>query len=183
MVCAPWGERLQGDPSMAVGPLRLYNPYFTGPQNSHRFFEWQFARATTDVYGQAFQSTDDLRGVAPRHLFTTARLSLSVGLLSLAFLFWVRRRATDGDQVLAWCVYLLPAFLAAMILALQGLGAGLPMLFFDSYSVEVLAGALVPLLPAQPAALAALWAAAVGVFYWVAEVSFARVNAPSPERR
>ena len=54
-VVAPWGESATPSPNQ-VWSLRavamLYNPYWVSPTNSDRFFEWQFASATRDIYGK-----------------------------------------------------------------------------------------------------------------------------------
>jgi hypothetical protein len=48
---SPWGETFR-PAVVSVFGYRLYNPYSTGPNNSPRFFEWQFERATEAVYGR-----------------------------------------------------------------------------------------------------------------------------------
>jgi hypothetical protein len=48
---SPWGERFR-PAEVSVFGFTLYNPYSTGPNNSRRFFDWQFERATEAVYGR-----------------------------------------------------------------------------------------------------------------------------------
>jgi hypothetical protein len=48
---APWGEGFQPEPVRILG-LTLYNPYATGETSSQQFEAWQFARATSDIYGR-----------------------------------------------------------------------------------------------------------------------------------
>jgi hypothetical protein len=55
---SPWGETAWS-PTRLMGAVYgrieyYYNPYWVGPDNSPRFAEWQFARETRDIYGQAF---------------------------------------------------------------------------------------------------------------------------------
>ena len=49
---APWGEKFQ-PPALRVPGLTFYNPYATAQSSSYEFGDWQFARATRDVYGRA----------------------------------------------------------------------------------------------------------------------------------
>jgi hypothetical protein len=49
---APWGEKFQ-PPISTVHGYRVYNPYAVGSENSQRFFDWQFARATRAAYGRS----------------------------------------------------------------------------------------------------------------------------------
>ncbi len=49
-ITAPWGETWQ-PPTQSLRGVAIYNPYGNGPANSRRFFEWQFQRATTAVFG------------------------------------------------------------------------------------------------------------------------------------
>jgi hypothetical protein len=56
-VRSPWGETARPPTqliSAMFGPIMyFYNPYWVGPDNSPRFAEWQFARETRDIFGQA----------------------------------------------------------------------------------------------------------------------------------
>jgi hypothetical protein len=48
---APWGETFQPPVFRKTG-FDIYNPYAVGCENSERFLDWQFARATEAVYGR-----------------------------------------------------------------------------------------------------------------------------------
>jgi len=50
VIQAPWGETIH-PATNRLFKSDLYNPYTTGCNNSERFLDWQFARATTAVYG------------------------------------------------------------------------------------------------------------------------------------
>ena len=64
---APWGEESQPEP-VRILSLTFYNPYATAKGNSRRFGEWQFARATSDIYG---------RPMTPRELAHAKRADLT----------------------------------------------------------------------------------------------------------
>jgi len=52
IIRAPWGETF--DPATNwVDGFDVYNPYSSGCNNSERFLDWQFARATAAVYGHS----------------------------------------------------------------------------------------------------------------------------------
>jgi hypothetical protein len=54
---APWGETAEPDVARFPGFV-LYNPFAVRPDNSKRFLEWQFQRATEAIYGRRI-STDE----------------------------------------------------------------------------------------------------------------------------
>ncbi|MEP6990172.1 MAG: hypothetical protein ABJA80_04510 [bacterium] len=51
LVTAPWGESVPADTLSVLG-MTLFNPYTTSSRQTPRFIEWQFERATTEVYGR-----------------------------------------------------------------------------------------------------------------------------------
>ena len=63
---APWGETWQPGVVHLLG-LSLYNPFSMGPVNSHRFFEWQYQRASEAIYGErvTFSSMQRLETLHP----------------------------------------------------------------------------------------------------------------------
>jgi len=90
-IVAPWGERYRPDAMRVLG-FPLYNPYSVGANNSARFQEWQFARATSDIFGEAMTARElahrKTRGLTP----ITARLRmqiLSVATVIGMSLLWV----------------------------------------------------------------------------------------------
>jgi hypothetical protein len=67
VIIAPWGERAVADTATVLGRT-LYNP-FTSPEHaSSRFIAWQFARATTEVYGRPLTQAqyDTMSSYPPR---------------------------------------------------------------------------------------------------------------------
>jgi hypothetical protein len=82
-VSAPWGENFT-PPVTAVMSTSVYNPYAVGCANTQRFFDWQFARATSAVYGRPVTLRDFVRHRHPNPR-TQARLVL---LNVCALLFW-----------------------------------------------------------------------------------------------
>ncbi|MEI9970993.1 MAG: ATP-binding cassette domain-containing protein [Ignavibacteriota bacterium] len=101
-ILAPWGETSQpaGD-----GRRFGYDPYWVGPENSDRFFEWQFARATRAIYGRAFTPPElrdairaGLRPVIEQPRAVVVRMALGTALLLALGLLaalknWYRLRA------------------------------------------------------------------------------------------
>jgi len=51
LIAAPWGETFQPATARVMG-FDIYNPYAVGCDNTRRFLEWQFHRATVAVYGR-----------------------------------------------------------------------------------------------------------------------------------
>ncbi|HWC96539.1 MAG TPA: hypothetical protein VG456_07315 [Candidatus Sulfopaludibacter sp.] len=51
VIRAPWGETYQPKPKHVLG-LTFFNPYSDGQKNSPEFQDWQYARATTRIYGK-----------------------------------------------------------------------------------------------------------------------------------
>ena len=52
IIRAPWGETFDPATNSTDG-FDVYNPYSSGCNNSERFLDWQFARATAAVYGHS----------------------------------------------------------------------------------------------------------------------------------
>lgn len=50
LIEAPWGEAFQPSTTRVMG-FDIYDPYAVGCDNSRRFLEWQFRRATVAIYG------------------------------------------------------------------------------------------------------------------------------------
>jgi hypothetical protein len=57
-VVSPWGESATPLPSLVGRFTAIYDPYWVWTSNSNRFFEWQFARATRDIYGKPLLPKD-----------------------------------------------------------------------------------------------------------------------------
>jgi hypothetical protein len=52
LIDAPWGETFQPPVNRVMG-FDIYDPYAVGCDNSRRFLEWQFNRATVAIYGRS----------------------------------------------------------------------------------------------------------------------------------
>jgi hypothetical protein len=57
LIQTPWGETFQPPISTVLGE-RIYNPYAVGGDNSQRFFDWQFARATLATNGRSIPRSE-----------------------------------------------------------------------------------------------------------------------------
>jgi hypothetical protein len=57
LIVAPWGETFQ-PPVFKLFGFRIYNPYAVGKDNSRRYFDWQFTKATTAAYGRALPQSE-----------------------------------------------------------------------------------------------------------------------------
>jgi hypothetical protein len=108
VIRSPWGETYQ-PAAVSVFGYTLYNPYSTGPNNSRRFFDWQFERATELVYGQLLNSRQlraakkaGLRPIASRERIRILDLA-AVTLLLLALIFL--REIFRWSRVRRLCLY------------------------------------------------------------------------------
>ena len=61
---APWGETFQPSTTRAWG-YDVYNPYAVGCENSQRFLDWQFGRASLAIYGQPLALDSHTRSYNP----------------------------------------------------------------------------------------------------------------------
>jgi hypothetical protein len=110
VIQAPWGEKAEPQPYNLLG-YALYNPYAVGPENSQRFLEWQFERATQDIVGRSIPLAESETLKTMRLLPITQRPAnqllatiflLSIGLLELVFYFVASRtRAAHLKRPLA----------------------------------------------------------------------------------
>jgi hypothetical protein len=119
-IVAPWGEssqpRVQTIAATFGGSEYLYNPYWVGPDNSPRFVEWQFGRATAAIYGRALTleqlHTALLAGLRP--ITSQARLSIIrmgfgvAWLLTIAVIAAIERwtSARWARRLLPWLPFL-----------------------------------------------------------------------------
>lgn len=91
VVRAPWGEAYQPEPSRVLG-LAFYNPYAVGANNTSQFEEWQFARATSRIYGRPFTPREfaltQRNSLRPVTLAPRMQILSDSALLVMA-LFWV----------------------------------------------------------------------------------------------
>jgi hypothetical protein len=57
LIQAPWGETFQPS-TWRLSGYNAFNPYAVGCENSQRFFDWQFARATAATYGRTVSRSE-----------------------------------------------------------------------------------------------------------------------------
>jgi hypothetical protein len=85
VISAPWGEEVVADTAIVFG-VTLYNPFTTVESNTPRFREWQFERATTEVYGEPVALEAYERGYTPpHHIVGGVRTALATGAVLLIF--------------------------------------------------------------------------------------------------
>ncbi len=191
-IIAPWGERAPAYHIRVLGATYV-NPYSIVAESSERFAAWQFARATTAVYGKAItraEYTAD-RANLPRRTTGTGVMVILQGGLLLAFgllLLWSlelgRWRRKHTRQIYA----ALPAVSFVAIAATVGLD-----LVYQNAGSAVLVSLvqrellqLTPLLPASTFARLLLGVLVVApvilAAYRLAEWQFERAELPRPGR-
>jgi hypothetical protein len=168
---APWGERAQPETSERWG-LALYSPYSVGRENSQRFLEWQFLRATQAVYEQPIPIArmDELARMKsileqPQAQIVAAALVLFYFLIQICALYlsgWKRIR------------YRRPGFrfllaVAPMLAANFILTAPFPYFGGGYFLIEWLVLHLTRALPGNLWTLALMAMAPIAVLYWLAE--------------
>jgi hypothetical protein len=90
VIRAPWGEGFQPEPVRLLS-LTLYNPYATGEKNSQPFEEWQFGRATSDIYGRPMTPRElaEAKPASLEPITLRPRMQiLSIGAILAVALFW-----------------------------------------------------------------------------------------------
>ena len=90
VIQAPWGEGYQPEPIPLLG-LTFYNPYAAGERNSLGFEEWQFARATSTIYGRPMTPRELAEGKAGGQTPITLRPRmqiLSIGAVVAVAMIW-----------------------------------------------------------------------------------------------
>jgi hypothetical protein len=116
-IVAPWGERVVADTFSILG-MTYFDPFTTTSESSSRFVEWQFANATTAVYGRPISERDyNNESIArpPRVVDAWPVQLLGAGLTLTALLYMllvleldVSARANHFKQPLAsWPSFLL----------------------------------------------------------------------------
>jgi len=187
LIQAPWRESWQPE-TMRLGGITLYNPYSMGPDNSRRFFEWQYLRATEAVYGQAvaFADRERLHSLRPfdrQARFVVLNLAacacwtmLLVNLVLSALHRRVRRFFEHGVSVLAWMIVAQMACVILMETAISREG-------FGRYGALLVNALLLRLSAALPAGLpltALAVALPVLLLCWTAGRLFRGVELPPP---
>lgn len=167
---APWGERYQPE-SRGWRSFVVYNPYSVGRENSQRFLEWQFARATAAVYGQAIpisqagslqrMKTRMQRGRAQIVIATLVLLYLLIQMCTLHLAGWRGIRNTPvGFRLLVAVAPVVPLSPAVSAFAIPGGG---------SYGLESLALRISDTPPDQLWILGLAGVAVIAGLYWLAD--------------
>ena len=89
-IVAPWGERVVADTFSILGTT-YFDPFTTTNENSTRFVEWQFAKATTAVYGQPISRRvyEDESIALPPHVVDAWSVQLLGAGLTLTLLLYI----------------------------------------------------------------------------------------------
>jgi hypothetical protein len=190
---SPWGETFRPAIVSMFG-YTLYNPYSTGPNNSQRFFDWQFERATELVYGQRLNSRRlyaakkaGLRPITARARMRILNLA-AVTLLLLVLIFlreifrWrrVRQLSRLARGLLMATAIALPlgAILALSFIPISR-GGGVAIV---QHLVQWLLFRVSALLPDNLLALTVAAAVPVVLMYWLLERLFAQTELLGPVR-
>jgi hypothetical protein len=168
---APWGERAQPEASERWG-LAFYSPYSVGRENSQRFLDWQFLRATQAVYGQPIPvaQMDGLPRMKPilqrpKAQIVSAAVVLAYFLIQMCALNlsgWkrIRYRRPGLRFLLA---------MAPMLAAYSFIMGPFPNVGGDYFLIEWLALHLASALPDNLWMLAMMAMASMAGLYWLAE--------------
>lgn len=186
VIKSPWGESWQPE-TVRLRSVAIYNPYSFGPDNSSRFFEWQFRRATEAVYGKAIDYADFKRyrpGVHP--LTRQARFAIlnlaacASGVMLLANLIFAamhwrfRRSFGHGQRVLGWLLMAQMVCILWIDLAPEHVSTGpINVSLVNALLLHVSA-----LLPASLAAVALAAVLPVALLSWTAAQLFRGVELP-----
>ena len=97
---APWGESARPT-ELRLWPFTIYNPYSVGTQNTSRFQDWQFARATKVAYGRSLSPDECEAGTEmPIPARPPAQiLSFSLLVSYTVLLAWLLELADDFRRV------------------------------------------------------------------------------------
>jgi hypothetical protein len=191
-IVAPWGERAPVYRIRLLGATYV-NPYSIVGASSERFAAWQFARATTAVYGRPITRAEyraDRAGLPRRTTGTGVMVVLQGGvLLSFGLLLlwsmelgrWRHRRKHLLYSVLPALSYVMWMSVLGLDLLYQNAGSGVAVSLVQRELLQ-----LIPLLPtwtpARYAVSLVLVAPVVPAAYLLAEWQFRRAELPKPGR-
>jgi hypothetical protein len=195
LIEAPWGESHQpvraAQIERRIGPgesvaihedseieasgwrdFTLYNPYSAGLENSPRFVEWQFLRATQAVYGQPVPISQIADLPRMKTILRQPRAQIIIAAIVLLFylvqmcafnLFWWRRlqHIHAVFRVFLSAAPILIVYLSVLLPFPNSKGGNFPM--------EALVVYLVRTLPDSLWMLALMAAASIAGLYWFAE--------------
>ncbi|MBZ5726597.1 MAG: hypothetical protein LAP87_16550 [Acidobacteriia bacterium] len=179
---APWGETVRPT-TWSVAGVTFYNPYSVGWENSERFQEWQFERATAAVYGRPITLREfgaaNQAGLAP----VTARPRMQFLMLAAALVFSLL--LVLAVEFTRWRLVGRLSKAARGLLIAVLLGVPITLLCADSYylmshsslghaAIHGLLLRVSQLLPQSMAAAALVAAVPVLLAYWLLECQFRR---------
>ena len=136
-IVAPWGERVVADTLSILGAT-FFDPFTTTSQSSPRFVEWQFANATTAVYGRPISRGEyrDKSIPRPPRVVDAWSVQLLGGGLTLTALLYIlfvleldmsaraSRSKTHLASLAAWLLLYLPTLTIGGINEYYGLNRG-----------------------------------------------------------
>ena len=136
-IVAPWGERVVADTLSILGAT-YFDPFTTTSQSSLRFVEWQFANATTAVYGRPISRGEyrDKSIPRPPRVVDAWSVQLLGGGLTLTALLYIlfvleldmsaraSRSKTHLASLAAWLLLYLPTLTIGCINEYYGLNRG-----------------------------------------------------------
>jgi hypothetical protein len=187
-VQAPWGETTQPQSVRILG-LAFYNPYSVAQNNSLKFQDWQWARATERIYGRPVEARYLKKavdaGLRPATLSPRMQV-LSILFLAASGLFWAwaiemfswhgwTRLSTPVRNTLTYSVVMVPMGLLVADVVL-GTGPG-------SITRSVLIGGLLRLSEAAPwnlGLLAMLGLVPLAGMWWLLERQAGVGEMPTP---
>ncbi|MGA2194322.1 MAG: hypothetical protein ABSH40_03555 [Bryobacteraceae bacterium] len=192
LIQSPWGETFRPAIRSVFG-YKLYDPYSSGPDNSHRFFDWQYERATEVVYGRSLTAPqlNAARKAGLRPITTRARmqiLNLAAATLFVLVLIFLRelfrwhraRRLSRLARGLLMAAVVAPPFGAILALDfIPGLGSTV------GTTIHVIQGLLLRISTLLPDNLLAVTMAALApvvLMYLLLERLFARTELLGPVR-
>lgn len=117
LIVSPWGERTVAD-TISIAGVTLFDPYTTAAGSSSRFVDWQFARATTAVYGHPISLAESRDGIKATplmsHLPRMQLLNAGAVLTMALWMFWI----IELGHWSLWGKLHLPRYAGAVIAAL-----------------------------------------------------------------
>jgi hypothetical protein len=128
---APWGETFQPS-TYRVSGYDIYNPYAVGCNNSERFLDWQFSRATIAAFGRPLdRDKSDSWYIVDWHAFITGprtvfvNIAVIVGFLILSTLItfiadWHRFRRLPAWKRIAFVIPVCAVVAGLLYLSLVG---------------------------------------------------------------
>jgi hypothetical protein len=173
VIQAPWGETFQ-PPVFRYSGFDIFNPYAVGCENSDRFLDWQFSRATTAVYGRPIPLGKKAGWeVVDSHVVVTSLRTQFVTVVCIAGLAML---GTIGMLLNDWHRFRrLATSVRVTILSVAG-AAGFALMMLDIGNKFSLSQWMSWELPQSLAGAAAVAVPALAILCWVLETLFRQVE-------